>query len=193
MATDEIRSQEWIDKIEELVHRAESFPDPNARGVAVDLLQAVLEFHAAGLQRVMEITAGCGSAGETILEQIATDDLTSSMLLLHDLHPDDLETRINRAVHKLEDMFTSLGARLSLVAIEQAECAGSALGTVRLRFDSARTWSGAPVRASVENAIFQAAPEIGSVVIEGLKETPPANFVPVSDLLATSPVSGSPV
>lgn len=182
MATDEIlsqgHSQEWIDRIEELVRRAESLPDPKARGVAVDLLQAVLDFHAAGLRRVMEIAVGFGTAGEALIERIAADDLTSSLLLLHDLHPDDLETRIDRAVHKLQDVFTSLGARLSLLAIEP--------GTVRLHFDSARTWSGTPVRASVENAIVQAAPEIASVVIEGLKETPDASFVPLSELLIGS-------
>ncbi len=172
MATDEIRSQQWVEKIEELVHRAESLPDPVARRIAVDLLQAVLDFHAAGLERMMEIADDNG--GGTI-ERFAADDLTSSMLLLHDLHPDDLETRIDRAVRKLQDMFVSLGATLSLIVIEA--------GTVRLQFDSARTWSGTPVRASVENAIFQAAPEIETVVIEGLKEPLPANFVPVSDLL----------
>ncbi len=180
MAKEEIRSQEWIDKIEELVRRAESLSDPKARGIAVDLLQAVLDFHAAGLERVMEIAADSGAAAEVVIERIATDDLTSSMLLLHDLHPDDLETRIDRTIRKLHDMFASLGATLSLVAIESE--------TVRLQFDSARTWSGTPVRSSVENAIFQAAPEIGTVVIEGLKETPAANFVPLSDLLIASRV-----
>jgi hypothetical protein len=57
-----------------------------------------------------------------------------------------------------------------------------------LQFDSARTWPGTQVKASIENAIFQAAPEIGSVMIEGLKETPPANFIPLSDLLVGSQV-----
>lgn len=175
MATDEIRSQEWTDKIEELVRQAEALSDPKARAIAVDLLQAVLDFHAAGLDRIMEIAAESGAAGEAIIERIAAEDLTSSLLLLHDLHPDDLETRVNRAVSKLQPVFASLGARLSLIAIEP--------GTVRLQFDSDRTWSGTPVRASVESAIFQAATEIGSVVIEGLKETPAVNFVPLSDLL----------
>ncbi len=174
MAKDEIRSQEWIDKIEELVRRAESLSDTKARGIAVDLLQAVLEFHAAGLERMMEIAA---DGADGTIERFATDDLTSSMLLLHDLHPDDLETRINRCVQKLQDMFASLGATLSLLAIES--------GTVRLQFESARTWSGTPVRASVENSIFQAAPEIETVVIEGLKEPLPANFVPLSNLVGS--------
>lgn len=176
MANNEVRSQEWIDKIEELVRRADSLSDPKARGVAVELLQAVLDFHAAGLERVMEIAVESGPVGEAILEKIALDDLASSMLLLHDLHPDDLETRIDRAIHKLQGVFSSLGAKLSLTAIEN--------GTVRLHFDSARTWTGAPVKASVENAIFQAAPEIESVVIEGLKETPDPNFIPLSEILA---------
>ena len=176
--TDGTRAQERIDRIEELVRRAESLSDPKARRVAVDLLEAVLDFHAAGLDRIMEIIAGSGRAGEAIMEHIASDDLTGSMLLLHDLHPDDLETRINRAVHKLQDAFASLGARLSLIAIES--------GTVRLQFDSTRSWSGTPVRSSVENAIFQAAPEIANVVIEGLKETPRANFVPLSELTVGS-------
>jgi len=175
MANDEVRSQKWIDAIEELVRRAESISDPQARAAAVDLLEAVLAFHAAGLERVMEIIASTGEGHKPIIDRIATDDLTSSMLLLHDLHPDDLETRINRALEKLQDVFASLGASLALIGIEQ--------GTVRLQFDSSRAWAGTPVRDSIENAIFQAAPEIESVRIEGLKETPPANFVPISDLL----------
>jgi len=177
MATEEVHSQEWIDKIEKLVQRAESLTDPQARSIAVDLLQAVLEFHAAGLERVMAMAAA-SKDGDALIERIATDDLAGSMLLLHDLHPDDLETRINRAVQKLQEMFVSLGAKLSLLAIEP--------GTVRLRFDSSRTWAGAPVKGSIENAIYQAAPEIETVLIDGLRETPPANFVPVSDLLAGS-------
>ena len=178
MANDEIRSQEWIDKIEGLVHRAEAIADPATRSVAVELLQAVLDFHAAGIERMLEIAASPGAAADTIIEQIAKDDLTSSVLLLHGLHPDDLETRVNRAVQKLQPMFHSLGAELSLSAIEE--------DVVRLHFDSPRTWTGAPVRASVENAVFQAAPEITTVVIDGLKETPPNGFVPVSELLTGS-------
>ncbi len=180
MADNEIRSQEWIDKIEELVHHAESLSDTKSRAVAVDLVQAVLDFHAAGLNRVMEIIADSGTTAGAVIDRIASDELTASMLLLHDLHPDDLETRLNRAIRKLQEMFASLGAELSLIAVEADK--------VRLHFDSARAWSGTPVKTSVENAIFQAAPEISTVIVEGLKETPPANFVPISDLLTGSRV-----
>jgi hypothetical protein len=176
MADNEIRSQEWVDKIEELVRQAEAIPDAKARSVTIDLLKAVLDFHAAGLERMMDMVFDSGPAGEAIAERIVADDLTSSMLLLHNLHPDNVETRVARAIEKLEEVFFSLGVKLSLVGIEG--------DLVRLHFESQRTWSGAPVKGSIEKAIFQAAPEITSVVIEGLKEALPAGFVPVSDLLA---------
>jgi len=143
-------------------------------------LQAVLDFHAAALERVLEIAAQSGPDGTAIIDRIAADDLTSSMLLLHDLHPEELATRLERAIEKLQEAFRSLGGRVSLIGIEGE--------TVRLQFDSARTWPGAAVKSSIEKTIFQAAPEIGKVVIEGLNELPPADFVPVSDLLAGSRV-----
>lgn len=176
MANEEVHSQQWIDRIEELVHRAEGLEDPKCRTVAVDLLQAVLEFHASGLERMMEIAAASATAGDALIERIAADDLTSSMLLLHGLHPDDFDTRVNRAVTKLEEVFASLGATVSLISTDG--------GTVRLRFESSRSWAGA--KATIEKAIYQAAPEITGVIVEGFKEPVPVDFVPVSNLLSGS-------
>ncbi len=180
MAHEEVGSQQWIDKIEELVHRAESVEDPKLRSIAVDLVQAVLSFHAAALERMLEITAASGPAGEAIIERVAADDLISSVLLLHGLHPDDLKTRVNRAVEKLQGTFGSRGGGISLVAIED--------GVVRLRFDTDQAWSGAPVKASIEAAIYQAAPEIANVIVEGFRNPPTPNFVPLSNLLAGASV-----
>ncbi len=176
MANDEVHSQQWIDRIEELVHRAESIDDPKCRSIAVDLLQAVLEFHAAALERMIEIAGSFGTVGDALIERMAADDLTSSVLLLHGLHPDDFETRVNRAVIKLEEVFGSLGATVSLISIDD--------GAVRLRFESSRSWAGA--KTAIEKAIFQAAPEITNVIVEGVKEPVPVDFVPVSNLFAGS-------
>lgn len=172
-----VHSQEWVDKIEDLVRQAESIADPKACTITIDLLRAVLEFHSAALERVLDLVFEADPAGgAAVIERIAADDLASSMLLLHGLHPDDVETRVNRAVGKLTDMFATLGATLSLISIDE--------DTVRLQFESQRNWSATPVKASVEKAIFQAAPEIKSVVLDGIKEAPVNGFVPVSDLLA---------
>lgn len=170
MAKDEIRSQQWIDRIEELVHEAEALADPQARDIAIGLIQAVLDFHAAGLERIMEIAA----ASPTVAKRLAADDLISSLLLLHELHPDDLETRIGRAMEKLQTAFHPLGAKLSLMGMEG--------GTVRLQFESSRTWPGASIRTTIENEILQTAPEVSVIVIEGIKEAPAADFVPLANL-----------
>lgn len=176
MAHEEVGSQEWIDRIEELVHRAESIDDPKIRTIAVDLLRAVLNFHAAGLERILDLAAVSDSAGKDLIQRLAADDLVSSVLLLHGIHPDDLETRVHRAVDKLQGVFGSQGGGVSLVAIES--------DTVRLRFETARAWSGAPVKASIEAAIYQAAPEIASVIVDGFQNPPEPNFVPLSQLMA---------
>ncbi len=170
MAKDDVRSQQWIDRIEELVHQAEALADPQARNIAIDLIQAVLDFHAAGLERIMELA----SASPTLAKRLVADYLISSLLLLHDLHPDDLETRIARAMDKLQTAFHPLGARLSLIGVEG--------GIVRLQFESSRTWPAASVRMRIENEILQAAPEISVVTIEGIKEAPAADFVPLTNL-----------
>lgn len=176
MTHEEIGSQEWIDRIEELVHRAEAIDDPKVRNVAVDLLRAVLIFHSAGLERILELVAASGHGGEEIMGRLAADDLVSSVLLLHGIHPDDLETRVHRAVEKLQQVFGSHGGGVSLIAIDGE--------VVRVRFATARAWSGAPVKASIQAAIFQAAPEITSVIVEGFQDPAVPNFVPLSELLA---------
>lgn len=163
-----------IEKIAELVRRAESLSDLEARGVAAELLQAALEFHAAGLERILQIIADSGDTGRGLVQRIGADELAGSILLLHDLHPDDLETRVDRAVRRLQELFRSLGAKLALVGIEN--------GTVHLRFESAKTWSRAAVLASIENKILEAAPEVSRVAVEGIKETAASDFVPLSQL-----------
>ena len=117
MPEQEGRSHEWATKIDELVRRTESIADPNARRVALDLLRVVMEFHAAALDRIMEIVSETGDGPSTI-DSIAKDDLAASILLLQGLHPDNFETRVRSAVDKLLLRFSPRGARLMLVGIE---------------------------------------------------------------------------
>jgi hypothetical protein len=176
ISEDEVHSPQWAEKIEGLVRKAESIPDPASRAVTIDLLRAVLAFHAAAVERILELVFESGPAGEAVIEKIASDDLASSLLLLHNLHPEDMETRVNRAVRKLDEMFLSIGAKLLLVSMET--------DTVRVHFESQRPFSAAPVKNSIEKEILQAAPEITSVIVEGLREASRTDFVPVSELLA---------
>ncbi len=45
---------------------------------------------------MMEIVFESGAGGEAIIRRFANDSLVSSLLVLHGLHPDDMETRVRQ-------------------------------------------------------------------------------------------------
>jgi hypothetical protein len=167
-------SKESIARIDQLVASVQALPDPSARAVAVELVQAVMSLHASALERMLEVVAT--SAPEAV-ELFAADDLVSSVLVLHGLHPDDFETRLARAIDGLLRFFDSRGA-----GIEVLDAGPEA---VRVRFTGSRPGAGAAARRVIEDAIYEAAPEVGELIVEGVEEEPEAGFVPLASLLAS--------
>jgi hypothetical protein len=153
--------------IEELVRKVETLPDG---GAAVELVQALMALHADAIARMLEI------AGANAVAAMAEDELVSSVLALHGLHPHDFETRVRRAIDKLQLHFDSRGAGIELLDV------GS--GMVRLRFTGSRPGSGAAAQRLIEDVLYEAAPEIEELVIEGVEQPRPPGFVPLSDLAA---------
>jgi hypothetical protein len=147
---------ERIRQIETLIAQIESAADPEMRARVQELVEAILEFHGAGLERMLEL-AGEGSG---LVREFARDELVSSMLLLYDLHPDDFSTRVQRAVD-------------SLPAVELLGVEGK---MVRLR-----ALRDGVDRDSVERVIYAAAPEASAVEIENL-EPVSGGFVPLDAL-----------
>ena len=168
---------ERIHQIEELVHQTEALSDPKARALVVELLQAVLGFHAASLERLIQIIAEGGEPGRAILTAVATDDLTSSVLLLHNLHPDSLDVRVERALAKVRPSLRARGMAVSLLAIDG--------GTVRVSLEGGRSSIAATVQATIEETIYSTAPDAAAVVVEGLEKPAASGFVPLASLLAS--------
>ncbi|HST11169.1 MAG TPA: hypothetical protein VLL05_12400, partial [Terriglobales bacterium] len=113
------------------------------------------------------------------------DPLVSSLLVLYGLHPDDLQTRVERKLKQIVSQLHKMGAEASLVDVID--------GNVRLRASvnthscgsTART-----VQTTLEEAIYEAAPDLSSLNIEGLEEPAASGFVAVEKLLggyATAP------
>jgi len=168
-------SQDGIRKIEELVRSAEGLSDPKARSLCADLVQAVLGFHAAGLERMLEIILQTEN-GPSLLSYFAGDELTANLLLLHGLHPESLETRIDRALEKLRPFLQSRGIGLSVVSVEN--------GAVRLKLTGGNRLS---LKEKIEDAIIEAGPEVVEVTIDGAGAMEPQSasaFVPLTSLLA---------
>jgi hypothetical protein len=150
-------------RIEDLVRQLDEMPDQKNREAARALMAAILELQGAGLERMMDIVFETGDAGKAAIRKFAADELISSLLLLHDLHPDDLETRVHRALSKAH-------ANVKLVSVFE--------GTVRVRL----TGGGCGLRDSVEALIRDAAPDLVELVIDEVTLAPPNDFVPIASL-----------
>jgi hypothetical protein len=163
-----------VAEIDELVRKVQQLPDP-ARTISVDLVQAVMNLHAAALERMLEVVAATAPA---TIEALAADELVSRVLVLHGLHPDDFTARLERALDRLQRHFDSRGARVEVLE--------AAPEVIRVRFTGNRPGAGAAARKLIEDVIYEATPEVGSLIVEGVEEEQPEGFVPLASLLATS-------
>jgi Fe-S cluster biogenesis protein NfuA len=153
------------DRIEELVSRIENTGDPAIRAVAQELLQAVIELHGVALDRILDAVADLPS-GEVALMQIAGDELVSNVFSLHGIHPVAIETRVAAAIEKSRPYLKSHGGNVELASVED--------GTVHVRLQGtcgSCSSSSETLKNHVENAIYQAAPEVVTVIAESI---PPA-------------------
>lgn len=151
-----------------LAARLEQLADPAARAAALDLVRAVLAWHAGGLrQLVAAIQAEDG--GGARLARLAALPPVSGLLLLHGLHPDSLAQRVRRGLETIAPLVRARGGELDLV-----ETCGE---RVRLR------WQGggaAPARRTIELAIWATAPDVSEIVIENGASN--GSFVPLETL-----------
>jgi len=175
--------QQRIQRIGGLVEEIESIADPSVRASTKELVQLLMEFHGAGLDRALEITADSGDVGLRIIDKLGRDPLVSSLLVLYGLHPDDVETRVRRAVEQVLPKLQRSGGELEVLVIDN--------DAVRLRLSLTGNSCGstaATLKAMVEEAIYEAAPDIGSIVVEGLDGKPAGGFVSLDKLLAGNAV-----
>jgi Fe-S cluster biogenesis protein NfuA len=153
------------ERVEKLAARLESAGDPEIRAAALDLVQSVVELHGAALQHLVDSLVQT-SAGQQALSEALENDLVSSMLLLHNLHPDDLETRVLRGIEKARPYLKSHGGDVELAAVRD--------GIVHLRLHG--TCGSCPsssltLKNAVEDALFEVAPDIVEIVSENAADT----------------------
>jgi Fe-S cluster biogenesis protein NfuA len=158
-----------MQEVEGLIRKIESLNDPEARAAAVGLMQSLLDFHGAGLDRLMEIVAEEGEAGYRIFDRLAGDEVVGNMLLLYGLHPVPIETRVVQALDKVRPYLDSHGGSVELLGVEA--------GVVRLRLQgSCKTCpsSSLTLKLAIEEAIYKEAPDVAAIEAEGVaaEQTP---------------------
>jgi Fe-S cluster biogenesis protein NfuA len=145
---------ERVERVEELLAGVED--DPRALAA----IQALVELYGEGLRRIADHGG--------VSEELAGDELVSHLLLVHDLHPVDVETRVARALEDVRPYLGSHGGDVELI--------GVAGGVARLRLNgtcSGCQSSAVTLKHSIEAAIMRAAPDLAGVEAEGLEERPP--------------------
>jgi Fe-S cluster biogenesis protein NfuA len=175
--------RERIQQMAELAADLEKISDDKIRASAKELVHLLMELHGAGLERIMETVFAEGELGAPMIDKLSREPLVSSLLVLHGLHPDDFETRVTNAVETLRPRLRKQNVEVELLEASEA--------TVRVRVTPAAHSCGSTtstLRTSVEEAVYEAAPEVGSLVIEGLEEKSASGFVSL-DTLVSSAVS----
>src|SRR5690349_21380757 len=89
---DDLRGR--MQRLDALIQEAERFADPVVQARTREIVGALLELHGAGLEKILEHVAGIGEDGLAAIDALARDELVGSLLLLHGLHPLDVETRV---------------------------------------------------------------------------------------------------
>jgi Fe-S cluster biogenesis protein NfuA/nitrite reductase/ring-hydroxylating ferredoxin subunit len=167
MLLDDQGLQERVARMETLLGEIESLNDPNAKAKAAEVVQVLLELYGEGLARMMEVVAQ-GEEGERTFEALAEDELVSHLLLLHGLHPLDVETRVVRALEEVRPYMQSHGGNVELLGIEG--------GVARVRMEG--SCDGCPsstvtLKLAIEEAVLKAAPDLERIEAEGVTEPPP--------------------
>jgi len=160
---DDQEAHERVARVEALLDEVESLPDPHFRDKATEMVQALLDMYGEGLARVMQHARDAGA--EPLTDTLAADELVSHLLLLHDLHPIPVETRVLGALDEVRPYLESHGGNVEFLGVTD--------GVVRLRMEG--SCSGCPsstvtLKLAIEEAVFKAAPDVEAVEAEGVED-----------------------
>jgi Fe-S cluster biogenesis protein NfuA/nitrite reductase/ring-hydroxylating ferredoxin subunit len=154
-------------RVEELVGILQA-SGGRAAPAAEELVRVLLGLYGDGLGHIMAVLQEEGEAAAAVLDRLLADPLVESLLLLHDLHPLDVDTRIQRALDRVRPYLGSHAGGVEYLGVTDD-------GVAHLRLEG--TCHGCPsstvtVRLAIEGAVEEAAPEVTEVVVEGVTEPP---------------------
>lgn len=161
--------QSRLQRLEVLLQEVERFADPSAQAHTREIVQAVLDLHGTGLERIIHHLENAGPAGAVTLDTCARDDIVAGLLLLHGLHPQDLETRVLQALEQVRPALRAHGGNVELIGVDE--------GVVRLRLVG--SCNGCPssavtMKTTIEEAILARAPDVAAVKVENATPPPAA-------------------
>jgi Fe-S cluster biogenesis protein NfuA/nitrite reductase/ring-hydroxylating ferredoxin subunit len=156
------QADQLIGRVQELQTQVEAL-DPIARGIAEELVSAVVQMYGAGLERIV------AAAGDSPLrDELVADPVVASLLLIHDLYPVPVEERVAEALERVRPYMESHGGDVELLAVRD--------GIAHLRLQgSCRSCaaSSATLELAVRQALEEAAPDLEGMEVDGVMEQEP--------------------
>jgi Fe-S cluster biogenesis protein NfuA/nitrite reductase/ring-hydroxylating ferredoxin subunit len=153
-------------RIEELLATLRASGNKAAAPAAEELIRLLLGLYGDGLGHIMAALRESGDEGAAVLDKLLADPLVESLLVLHDLHPLDVDARIQRALDRVRPYLGSHAGGVEYLGVTDD-------GVAHLRLEG--SCHGCPsstvtVRLAIQGAIEEAAPEVSDVQVEGVTE-----------------------
>jgi hypothetical protein len=170
--------QQRVQQLGKLIAELEHMPDSPLKVATGELVHLLMEVHSAGIEQMMEIVFDSSAVGQQTIDKLGNDPIVRSLLLLYSLHPEDLETRVQRSLDALRPRLRKLNYGIELLQIEEG-------GAVRVHVESSGHACGSTtenVRSMVEEGVYEFAPDVTSLVISGLEGQPSSGFVSLESL-----------
>jgi hypothetical protein len=169
-------------QIESLMAAIEQSTSPELMAAAAELAGEVRDMYGEQLERAFELLhdSGQGAAIRAALD----DDLVSSLLVVHDLHPRSMTERVRDSLAALAETLPEHGGVVRLLDIDEA-------GHVKIEITGGSELHRWRTRLAVEKAIDRAAPDHGGIEVVGADDEPPTAphtvFIPVDSVRRKAP------
>jgi Fe-S cluster biogenesis protein NfuA/nitrite reductase/ring-hydroxylating ferredoxin subunit len=173
------------ERIETLLN-ASSVNGAAARERSEDLVRQLTSLYGEGLARVLQILDAATVLTPAMWEALLADEVVTGLLLIHGLHPHDLQSRVESALESVRPYLGTHGGDVELLEVTDE-------GVVSLRLlgscDGCPS-SSVTLELAVESAVEAAAPEVTSIQVTsgsasaagGASGAPVAPVIPISAL-----------
>jgi Fe-S cluster biogenesis protein NfuA len=150
------------ERVEALLAELASHAGPQVAATAEELVSCLVELYGAGLGEIVRIIGEDPEGGPRLMAALVADPLVESLLLLHDLHPLDVGTRVRQAIEEVTPKLGSHAGQVEFLGVDDR-------GVIRLRLERSGHGcqsSSAAVQAAIQQSVAAAAPEAAGVEID---------------------------
>jgi Fe-S cluster biogenesis protein NfuA/nitrite reductase/ring-hydroxylating ferredoxin subunit len=152
-------------RIQQLLAQIESVPSPATRELIHEFMEATLGFYGQGLARILQVANESDPDGQKVFQQLIKDKVVRGLLLIHDLHPSNLETRLLEALEEVRPYLQSHGGNVELISLTGEAATLRLQGTCKSCASSAMT-----LELAIRHAIEEACPDLIGFEVEGIPE-----------------------